>query len=788
MSALDRKLIRNLWEMKGQVLAICAVIACGIATYVMSLSTMESLRTTQERYYRDYRFADVFAGLKRAPLSLADRIREIPGVDRVGPRVVRDVTLDVGDFPEPVIGRLISIPDFDEPPLNSLHLRSGRWIEPGHSGEVLANEAFADAHGLKPGDTIDAVINGRKRDLTLVGTAITPEYIYQLREGEILPDDKRFGLLWMGETELSSAFDMHGGFNNVTLSVSHATSIPDVLRRLDGLIEPYGGLGAYDRGEQTSHQYIDNEIQQLRSMGIVAPIIFLSVAAFLLNVVLSRLITMQREEIAALKAFGYTGYEIGWHYVKFVLLIVTIGSLIGTAVGLWMGRGMTELYTSWFRFPVLELRFDWRIIGSAYLVSAAGGLLGTLAAVRQAVKLPPAEAMRPEPPGEYRPTVIERLGLQRLFPQSARIVLRNLERRPLKAGMSILGIAMGIAVLVVGNYSKDSIDYVLEMQFQQAQRQDITVGFVDSLTSDALHELEHLRGVRRVEPFRVVPARLRSAHHSRRVGITGLPRGGELFLPLDLDGDLIDVPPDGLLLSRALANVLEARIGDAVQVDVLEGQRPRHQLRVTAVMDDFSGLSAYMDLDGLHQLMQEGENLSGAYLTVDPLAEDELYTTLKNTPYVASVTIKTAAIESFEKTIAESMLQMQAFIMMFATVIAFGVVYNSARISLSERSRELATLRVIGFTRGEISAILLGELALLTLAAIPVGLFIGYEFARLTATSMVDAEMFRIPLVIAPSTYALAVVVIVVAALLSGLVVRRRLDHLDLIAVLKTRD
>lgn len=788
MKALDHKLVRNVWEMKGQVIAICAVIACGIATYVMSLSTMESLRITQERYYRDYRFADVFAGLKRAPLSLADRIREIPGVDQVAPRVVRDVTLDVADFPEPIIGRLISIPDYGKPPLNSLHLRSGRWIEPGHSGEVLANEAFAEAHGLKPGDTIDAVINGRKRALTLVGTAITPEYIYQLREGEVLPDDKRFGLLWMGETELSSAFDMHGAFNNVTLSVTHSASIPDVLRRLDDLLEPYGGLGSYDRSEQTSHQYISNEIKQLRNMGIVAPIIFLAVAAFLLNVVLSRLITMQREEIAMFKAFGYSRAEIGWHYVKLVLLIVCVGTIVGAALGIWMGRGLTELYTTMFRFPVLELRFDWRIVGSAFLVSALGGLLGTLAAVRQAVLLPPAEAMRPEPPGEYRPTIVERMGLQRLLAQSARIILRNLERRPMKAGMSILGIAMGISVLIVGNYMKDSIDYGLEVQFQQAQRQDITVGFVESLTSDALHEVQHLRGVRRAEPFRVVPARLRFGHRSRRVAITGLPQRGELFLPVDLDGDVVDVPPEGLLLSRMLADILHARIGDMIQVEVLEGKRPHHELRVTSVMDDFAGLSAYMNLEKLHALMEEGDDLSGAYLTIDPLTEDELYTTLKNTPAVASVTIKTAAIKSFEETVAETLMQMRLFNMLFATVIAFGVVYNSARISLSERSRELATLRVIGFTRGEISAILLGELAVLTAAAIPLGLLIGYGFAKLTASTMVDTEMFRIPLVINPSTYATAVVVIVVAAILSGLVVRRRLDHLDLIAVLKTRD
>ncbi len=788
MSALDRKLVRNILHMKGQVIAICLVIGCGIASYVMAVSTMESLSGTMERYYQEYRFANVFAGMKRAPMSLAERIGGIPGVAQAYPRVVQDVTLDIEGFPDPAIGRLMSVPDFGPPPLNNLHLRSGRWIEPGRGTEVLMSEAFAEAHGLKPGDTVRAILNGRKKELTIVGLAITPEYIFEIREGDILPDEKRFGLFWMAYTDLASAFDMDGAFNSVVLSTTRSASIPDVLRKVDDLIEPYGGLGAYSREDQISHQYLNNELMQLRTMAKVVPTIFLSVAAFLLNVVLSRLISTQREEIASLKALGYTGRELGWHYIKLMALIVIAGTIIGTIVGMWMGRGLTNLYLAFYRFPLLEYRFNPRIVVSAMGISLAAGTVGTWSSVRQAVKLPPAEAMRPQAPADFRPTVVERLGLQWLFSPSARIVVRNIERRPLKAALSVIGISTAMAVMVVGGYMKDSIDYSIEAQFGKSQRQDVLVAFVEPLTTSAIYEVEHLPGVLRSEPFRSVPVRLRSEHHWRRVAIMGLPTDGELFVPMNIDGRPADVPEEGMLVSRVLADILHVQPGDELQAEVLEGRRPHLTVRIADVLDDFAGLSAYMNIERLHELMQEQGDVSGAYLQVDKEQIPELYRELKSTPRVAGVMIKEAAVESFEETIAENLLQIQTFNLVFGTIIAFGVVYNSARISLSERSRELATLRVMGFTRGEISFILLGELGVLVTLAIVPGLCMGYGFVWWSSRSMVETELFRIPLVIAPATYGRSVVTVLVAAVLSGLAVRRRLDHLDLIGVLKTRD
>ncbi len=787
ISALDRKLLRDVWQMRGQTLAICLVIGCGVATFVMSLTTIGSLSVTQSTYYERYHFADVFSHVKRAPRSLEARLAEIPGVARVETRIVADVTLDVEGLNEPATGRLISQPDRGEPVLNRLHLRSGRMFEPGRNGEVVASEAFALAHDLKPGARVVAVLNGRKQVLNIVGIALSPEYVFQIRPGDLLPDDKRFGIFWMGYNDLSNAFDMDGAFNDVTLALMPGASEAEVLLRLNRLTAPYGGDGAYGRSEQLSNRYLSDEIEQQRATGMIGPIIFLSVAAFLLNVVLSRLISTQREQIAALKAFGYTHLEVGQHYLKLVLFIVLVGVGLGTAVGAWLGKGLTELYAKFYKFPVFYYEFHVGIVALALIVASVAAVLGTLGAVRRAVKLPPAEAMRPEPPAEYRPTFAERLGLQRFFSSSVRMILRHLERRPGRALLSIAGIAMATAILVLGAFTEDAVYYLMDFQFSMSQRQNVTVSFVEPSSARALHELEHLPGVHRVEPFRGAGVRLRHEYRSKRMGIMGLPAERGLNRVLDRNERPLELPSRGLVISIQLAKILGVGPHDTLTVEVLEGKRPVREVPVVGLVDDFAGVNAYMEIGALQDLLGEGRTYNGAFLSVDAAKTKELYATLKKTPKVAGVTVQEAAQESFETTVAENLLMMRVFHVVFACVIAAGVVYNTARISLSERSRELASLRVLGFTRGEISAILLGELGTLTLVAIPLGLLMGYGFAALVAFALAT-ELFRIPLVIHNSTYAFAATVVLVAALVSGLIVRRMLDHLDLVAVLKSRE
>ncbi len=787
MSALNRKTLRDLWQMKGQAVAIALVIGCGVALFVLSRSLLYSLELTQNTYYQRYHFADVFATLKRAPDVLADRIAQIPGVSRLERRIVVGVNLTVPGLAEPAMGRLVSLPDTRKPALNQLFLRRGRWLTPRRDDEVLASEAFADANQMHVGDSFLAVINGRQKRLKIAGIVLSPEYIYEIKPGDMLPDNRHFGVFWMNHEALSIAYNLEGAFNDVTLSLMRGASTAEVIQRLDELIEPYGGLGAYARKDQPSHMFVDNEIEQNRQLGLIMPTVFLGVAAFLLNVVLSRIINLQREEIAALKAFGYSKWEVGWHYLKLVLLIVGVGMLVGLPGGAWFGHEVTGMYAKLFHFPEFKYHLTYDVALTATLVSVAAATLGAWGAIARAVRLPPAEAMRPEPPTNYGPTVLERLQLGHWTPPVVRMILRQLERHPLKTSLSVLAISLAVAIVVLGNFMEDSLNYVINAQFRLVQRYDMSLVTTEPVSRRAVHEVASMPGVLTVEPTRSVATRMRAGPRSRRVSILGIPTDSNLYGLVNVDGHRISLPPDGMVISRKLAEILEIRVGDSVQVEVLEGKKPVREVVVVGTLQDFTGVSSYMNIDALSRLMREGPVVTGVHLLVDPLEQEPLYRLLKDVPQVAGVTIKQHAIDSFEKTVGENMMVMKQINLLFACVIAIGVVYNSARISLSERSRELATLRVIGFTRGEISAILLGELAIVTLLAVPLGLWFGYLVAALTVSTL-DLELFRFPLVIERTTYGLASAVVITASVASGLLVRRRLDQLDLIGVLKSRE
>jgi len=787
MRALDRKLLRDFWEMRGMALAIALVLVGGLSTFVMSLSTYDSLTLTQRSYYREQRFAEVFASLKRAPESLAERIREIPGVDKVETRVVAAVNIEVAGFDEPVTGTLVSIPDGGEPLLNVLYLRSGRLIQPGRNDEVLVSETFAEAHKLGPGDALTVVINGRRKHLHIAGVALSPEYIYQLPPGGVFPDFKRYGVLWMGHTPLAAAYDMDGAFNDVVLTLAAGTAREDVIDRLDALLEPYGGRGAYGRAHQLSHRFLSEELRGLRTMAVVFPTIFLGVAAFLLNVVVNRLINTQREQIAILKAFGYSNLDVGVHYTKLMLLIVALGLAGGLALGVWLGRGMSAVYTEFYRFPFLRYRLEPAVIVLAALVSVVAGLTGTLVSVRRAARLPPAQAMRPETPPVYRATIIERLGLQRWLAQPSRMIARHIERRPVKSLLTIAGIASACSIVMVSNFQQGSVQYMIDIQYGMSQRQDLAVTFTEPTSYHALYSLLGLQGVQRAEGYRAVPAQLRFEHRSYRTSIEGVQPDGQLYRVLDDRLRRIDLPSAGVVLTDYLGELLEVHPGDVLTVEVLEGARPILRVPVVGLAKQWIGVSAFMQRSALNRLMGEGDAISGAYLAIDSRYRDQIYTKLKAMPRVAGTVVREAAIQSFYQTVEETILYFTLIAAMLGAVIAFGVVYNSARIALSERSRELASLRVLGFSHAEISYILLGELALLTLAALPLGGLFGWSLCAYLSIQF-RSDLYRIPLVVYPDTYAFAAAIVLGSACVSGVLMWRKLKHLDLIGVLKTRE
>lgn len=787
LSALDRKLLRDLWHMRGQLITVGLIVASGIATYVTMRGAYESVAQAQQTHYVRYRFADIFARLKRAPNKLATEIASIPGVSVVETRVVVEVNLDIPGLNEPAVGRLVSIPEHKQPMLNDLFLRRGRYIEPERRDEAIISEAFSSANGLNVGDSIGAVINGRWQRLHIVGIGLSPEYVYEIRGAEVFPDNKRFGVLWMSRETLGPLFNMEGGFNDVALTLAPGTREAGVLDRLDRLLEPYGGLGAYGREDQISHRFLSDEIAQDRITGIFVPSIFLGIAAFLIHVVLSRLVNTQRNPIGLLKAFGYSDIQVGIHYLKFATVAVMLGTVAGVPLGLWLGKNLASMYQSFFRFPELEFVAGPKLILWTIIISGVAACLGALSSLRSVVSLPPAEAMRPESPPKFREGVAERVGFARLLSISTRMILRNLERRPWKAGLSVLGMSLAVAILIVGFYFFDAIDYLVQVQFRTAQRDDVTVSLAEPGGEQAGYDLNHLKGVLHSERFRTVPARLRFAHRSKRTAIQGLESNADLRRIVGKNLDVVPIPFEGVLLTTALAETMGVRPGDTITLEILEGERPIRQVTVSGTVDEMIGLSAYMEISALNRMMREGPSVSGAYLSVDSMELPSLYSQLKRTPAVAGVAVREAMLDSFYRTIAESLRISTTALNCFACLIAIGMVYNGARVALSERGHELASLQVLGFNQREISFMLLGEQALLGLASIPIGFLLGYGICALLTWAM-QTELYRMPLVVNARTFALAVLVVSLASVGTGAVMYRRLRRLDLVAVLKTRE
>lgn len=786
MRVLDRKLLRELRRMWAQVLAIALVVASGVATFVLANGAYHSLEETRAAYYERHRFADLFTSLKRAPRAVADDIRAVPGVLAAEPRITSLGLLDVPGLAAPATGLAISVPDHGLPQVNVPYLRVGRMPGRGRVDEVAVNEAFAKAHRFTLGSRFKAILNGRKRELAVVGIALSPEHIYAIGPGDLMPDDKRFAVMWMSQSALEAIFDLDGAFNDIAVKLLPGAIEAEVVARIDAILARYGSSGAYPRKDQVSHAFLDAELEQLAALARVIPPIFLLVSAFLINITLGRLITLEREQIGLLKAIGYGRATVAWHYVKLVLVIAIGGIIVGSVAGAQLGRGITRIYAEFFHFPFLLFRAEPETYLLAGVVSAAAAVAGAVKAVRETLALSPAVAMQPPAPPRYRRLLPERAA-RRAFSMLEIMAFRHMVRWPMRAAFTALGIALATALLVTALLSFDSVEMMIDVAFGRTERQHATLNLTEAKGPAVAEAVARMPGVLRVEPSMWAPVRLRNGHLSRRLTITGKPEGRDLSRVLDDRFQPVELPQTGLAIGERVAELLRLRRGDLVEVEVLTGKRRVVEAPVTDIIKSYFGLRVYMRAEALDELLDEGARVAALAIAYDTAQERALFEAIKSTPAIGSFALQPAALARFRETLAQNINYMVTVYVTLAVVIAFGIVYNNARIQLSERARELACLRVLGFSRAEVSGVLLTELGVLALLAQPLGWLIGYGFGRLLIESF-SSDLYRVPFVIETSTYAISSLVVLLAAAVSALLVRRRIDGFDLVAVLKTRD
>lgn len=787
MQPLHKKLLRDLTRHRAQAIAIALVVAIGTSIQVASAGLLASLAEARDDFYAEQRFAEVFASLVRAPERLAVTLAGIEGVKDVQVRVRLGGLLDDPRLGEPGSVMLVSWPATG---LNGVTLAAGRAPRPGHN-ELVIGSAFAAAHGLEPGDPLRLIARGQRLETRIVGIGDSPEFVYAIGPGELLPDYRRHALGWMEHAELAALAGLTGAFNDVSLSL-HPAGDPAALEaavidELDRLLAPYGGAGAYGRDEQLSHRFIENEFDELRVHATVVPLIFLGAAAFLLHLVLTRRVRREREIIGMLKAFGFGNRTIALHYLSLGLAIYAAGALAGLAGGVWLGQMLAGLYLDFFRFPDFGFTLDplRTLLGLA--IAGAAVATGTLTGLVEAMRLPPAEAMRPPTPPLYRRRLRWPETLRRHVGVPERMILRHLARAPLRSALSVLGLAIACGLVTFSGFQQDAIGFLTSFHFERQNRADLTVTFVEPRSGRVAQELARQPGVLAVQGHRTVPVRLVHGHASYRTALEAWDSTPTLRRLLDQAGTEVPLPDGGLLLSLQLGDMLGLAVGDTLRVELLEGRRQSFSLPVVGLLEDFVGVGAYLPLDLLHRQLDEQDALSGAWLAVAAGQREQLVEDLSRFPGVAAVTVNARRSEAFNETFGRSLLIVAAVFLAVAGTLAFAMIFNAARTLFDERRRELATLRVIGLTRGETGYLLAAELLLLALLALPIGLLLGYLLADLLATAM-RSELFRLPVILERESYARGAILLLAATAVSVGWSLRDLWKLDVKEALSARD
>lgn len=789
MRTLDRKLLRDLRTMKGQVVAITLIIACGVASFVTSLTAYRGLSRSRDAYYARYRMADVFAPLKRAPRSVTRELERVAGVRRVQARIVFDVTLDLEGIDQPASGRVISVPDRPRRMLNDLHMVRGRWFDGDGTREVIVHEKFADEHGLEVGDRLRVIMNNRKEALRVVGIAVSPEYVYLIRgAAEVLPDARFFTVLWLSESFAEAVFDFEDACNDIVATIDPGARVEDVTAAFDRRLERYGGATAYARKDQLSNRYISDEIKGLKGQATMVPTVFLGVAAFVLHMLMGRLVRTQRGQIALFQAFGYGTRALVLHYLKIAISVGVLGAAIGTGLGLWFARGLISIYREFYSIPVLHFSVDPVAVVGGFTVSLAFAALGAIAATREVSRLAPAEGLQPESPHVFKRTLLERVGiLWRRLGFAGRMIARNLARTKVRTAIAVGGVMLAASILQLSFFSYDSMDVLLDTQFRIVERQDVRIAFHNERPDSALYDLRRLEGVLQVDPELNVPVKLVHGWRSRRMAITGLDRTHTLHALVDAKLRKVPLPREGLLLSRKLADLIGAKVGDVIEVRVLTGKRQVFEVPVENVVSEYLGIFAYADRTRLSRWIDEERLLNGALLRVDPVRSAGLGRALKALPGVASVGFKDRMIESFRATIEENQAMFNAIIVAFAGTIVFGVIYNIARISLAERAREIGSLRVLGYTQREVKTVLAGENYVLAVLALPFGIGLGALFS-LVLVRLYDTDLYRFPFVLTADSMLLTGGLVLGFTALANVAVGRRISRMDIVEVLKARE
>ena len=790
MRTLDKKMLRTMWRHRSQILAAMAVVTCGTACFICLASLHEDLKLTRDTYYAQNRFADFEIRLERAPTSTLYELEEIPGVRQVRGRIVEDVKLDVEGVSEARMGRIVSVPDTGGGFLNGVVIRSGNYFESGAQNEVILSEQFAQANNLVVGDHIKATIDGKKHTLKIIGLGLSPEYVYTIRNvQELVPSPDRFGILWVTRDFAEFALSMEGACNSIIGSVQSEDQLDAILIAAENHLDTYGIFAKTKRKDQLSNLILSDEIRNLGVVSRVIPTVFLGISALVILILLNRMVRNERTQIGLMKAYGYSSLSIATHYLKFALVISATGCILGFVVGQYFAGQMIEMYVQFFSFPILQSRIYPNILSQAMGISIIFSLIGAMSAAYRAAKIHPAESMRPE-----APPIGHRIFLERIEPLWQRLgftwkmITRNITRHKFRSGINVFGVMISTALLIIGFFSIDGIDYLMEFEYEKMQRQDVRVSFYLERGKEALYDAKRFEHVDYAEPMLQYPFTLTNDWRTRDVLIVGLQRHSRLQRLLDTEERTVDIGESGLVLSKKLAEMMSLNVGDRVKIKPMIGRVTDEKVvRVSKIIQQYFGASGYMNIEALSRVLNESYAMNSVLLATAPGKAKFMNDELEDIPAVSSIEVKEDSIRNMNETIQMNMKVTSFVTVLFAGIISFSIIYNITSVSLAERERELASLRVMGFSREEVGRILYHENIALGVVGLVLGLPLGIAISKALVTAF-DTEMIRLPYHLEPRTFIISITLTLFFVLVSNLAIRRKIHHLDLVETLKERE
>jgi putative ABC transport system permease protein len=791
VKTLDKKLLRELGQNRGLLAAIISIVVVGVTCYVAMQSAYRNLDSARQHYYRQCRMSDFWIDLEKLPTSELNRLSHLDPNWELQGRIQFLCLVDLPEANVPINGLVVSAPLSPQKSQNRLQLKSGDFFSSGDAREVILNDAFARHHHFRPGDTITLLIHQKQQKLLITGTAISSEFTYLLGPGAVMPDPGSFGVFYLPQKLVEQLYDYDGACNQVTGKWGPSSiPNPESLRNLENKLEDYGFVSTTELQQQTSNQFLVNEIAGLRSVATLIPFVFLAVAAVVLNVLVSRLVRKQQTLIGTLKAIGYPDLRILTHFLKLGLFVGLLGGGLGCLAGYGLSAGLTAVYRHYFEFPNLESEIFWQVHLAGCLASVGCAVLGCLQAARRAMSLQPATAMRPAAPAPIRQAAFEQwLPGWNVWHADWRLTIRNLWRQKTRTLTAIFSCSMGSGLLVAGLMMLASQNYLIDFQFFRTQRSHLNVRFNSEQNAEAIFEIQQLPHTQVVEPILEIAGDLRFQHRKETLAIQGLVPQAELTVPRSSHGSPLLIPDHGIILERRLAEKLGLRVGDLFEFTPKTGDRLPCQLTVTQISDGFLGLACYADIRYLSQLMHEPLVVTGVQLRVEGSPDEhlQLLAELRSRPQIQSVVSQQHLSKTLRETLLKNQSVMISTLIIFSGVIYFGSILNFLLVSLAERQREVATFRALGFTPLEIGQIFLRENLVTNGLGTLAGMPIGFGLISLTAWSF-NNDLIRLPVVSPPWIWGATLVAGFIFGSFAQLVLLRQIQSDDFVDTLNMKE